>query len=81
MYGKMTVTDGNRHEYFGIDFEYIRNEKAVQFCMKPHLGEVLQDFTGNITIKANTPAAVHLFVVDEEYQKLNKKDMEFFIIS
>ena len=46
--------------------------------MKHHLEEALQDFTGNITIKVNTPAAVNLFVVDEECQKLNKKDMEIF---
>ena len=46
--------------------------------MKHHLEEVLQDFTGKITIKVNTPAAVHLFVVDEECQKLCKKDMEIF---
>ena len=66
VYGKMTVTHGNRYEYVGMDFEYLRNKRAVQFCMKHHLEEALQDFTGNITIKVNTPTAVHLFVVDEE---------------
>ena len=78
VYGKRAATHGNRHEYFGMDFEYLRNEKVVQFCMKHHLEEALQVFTGNITIKVNTPAAVHLFAVDEECQKLNKKDMENF---
>ena len=66
VYGKMTVTHGNRHEYVSMDFEYLRNERAVQFCMKHDLEEALQDFTGNITIKVNTPTVVHLFVVDEE---------------
>ena len=74
----MTVTHCNIHEYVGIDFEYLRNERAVQFCMKYYLEEALQNFTGNITIKVNTPAAVHMFAVDEECQKLNKKDMEIF---
>ena len=78
VYGKMTVTHGNIHEYVGMDFEYLRNERAVQFCMKHYLEEALQNFTGNITIKVNTAAAVHMFAVDEECQKLNKKDMEIF---
>ena len=29
VYGKMIVTHGNIHEYVGMDFEYLRNERAV----------------------------------------------------
>ena len=46
--------------------------------MKHHLEEALQDCTCNITIKVNTPVVVHLFVVDKECQKLNKRDMIIF---
>ena len=66
IYGKMTVTHSNMHENVGMDFECLRNKKVVQLCMKYHLEEALQDFTGNITGTVNTPVATHLFEVDDE---------------
>ena len=59
VYEKKIVTHSNRHDYVGMNFEYLQNKKAVRFCMKHHLEEVLQDFTDNITIKINTPTSIH----------------------
>ena len=81
VYGIMTSTHGDVHEYVrggGWDFKYLRNEKVVKFFMKHHLEEVPVYFTGNSTKTVNTPAASHIFEVDDKCTKLSKKNIEIF---
>ena len=81
VYGRMMVTHGDVHEYVrggGLDFKYLRNEKVVKFFMKHHLEEVPVSFTGNITKTVNSPAATHIFEVNDKCTKLSKKNIEIF---
>ena len=78
VYGKMSVTEGDEHEYVGMVFRYLRNEKAVEFDMRHHLEEALEMFTGDTGKNVNSPAAIHLFEVNENCEKLNEKDAALF---
>ena len=78
IYGKMSVVEGDEHEYVGMVFRYLRNDKAVEFDMRHHLEEALEIFTGDTGKNVNSPVAVHLFEVDESCEKLNEKDAALF---
>ena len=41
IYGKMSVVEGDEHEYVGMVFRYLRNDKAVEFDMCHRLEEAL----------------------------------------
>ena len=76
----MSVTEGDDHEYVGMIFRYLRNEKAVEFDMRHHLEEALEMFTGDTGKTFNSPAAIHLFKVNESCEKLSEKDAALFIV-
>ena len=78
VYGKMTVNHTDKHEYVGMHFEYLRNKKAVVFTMENHLEEALDSFPDDTNKVVSTPAAVHLFEVDETCTKLTEKDRSIF---
>ena len=78
VYGKMTMNHSDNHEYVGMYFEYLRDEKTVVFTMENHIEEALENFPGDTTKVVSTPAAVHLFEVDENCVTLIKKDRGIF---
>ena len=37
----MSITEGDEHEYMGMVFRYLRNDKDVEFDMRHRLEEAL----------------------------------------
>jgi hypothetical protein len=76
-YGEMSVTRGPIHTYVGIDFDF-KESGVVEVNMHDYIKECINDFPEEITKSANTPAASHLFDVNEECAKLDEKQSEIF---
>ena len=74
-YGKMTVTHGAKHTYVGMDIEF-KGDGEVKILMIDYLKESIEAFPEDCTTanKVNTPAASHLFEVNEDCPKLNETD-------
>jgi hypothetical protein len=77
VYGKMTVTRGNKHTYVGMDIIY-NDDNTVSICMEQYLTEAIEDFPEDIDRVVISPAALHLFDVDEDCKKLEEKKREIF---
>ena len=60
IYGELSVTEGNKHTYVGMDIHYPGN-KTVKFSMECYLKEALQEFPEQLEREVSTPAALHLF--------------------
>jgi hypothetical protein len=76
-YGEMSVTRGQKHTYVGIDFEF-KDEGIVEINMHDYIGECIDDFPDNISKSSSTPAAAHLFDVNDECEKLDEEKSEIF---
>lgn len=74
-YGQMVVTYGNKHTYVGMDIEYTGNGEA-KITMISYLKEALDAFPEDCTANANTPAASHLFEVNQECPKISEPDRQ-----
>ena len=68
-FGKLSITEGNKHTYVGMDIEYPGN-KTVEITMKSYLKEAIEMFPEEINDEVTTPAAPHLFEVNESCKKL-----------
>lgn len=64
-YGKMTVSKGLKHIYVGMDIDY-SSSGEVKISMIGHIKEALNDFPEACNLLARTPAADHLFQVNEQ---------------
>ena len=53
---------GNKHDYLGMDFEFMNNG-SLEVSMFKYLDSIIDEFPELITGKAATPAADHLFSV------------------
>jgi hypothetical protein len=72
--GSMKVSRGKKHDYLGMSLDFTERG-SVRISMKPYVEEMVQLFhkydpTDKI---ASTPAAEHLFKVDEASDKLSIK--------
>jgi hypothetical protein len=79
-YGKeepMTVTRGKVHEYLGMTINYSIPGK-VQFTMNQYIKEMLEEAPSDMNGIAITPAADHLFTVNNELTLLSTEDGETF---
>ena len=76
-YGEMSVTRGSKHTYVGINFDF-KSDGTVDIEMQDYLKECVQEFPEDIDKSVTTPAALHLFEVNNETKKLCDKDMEIF---
>ena len=76
-FGKMTVTRGLKHSYLGMDIEF-NGKGEVMISMTPHLLETIEEFPDEIGTCYKTPAAAHLFEVDEEGTKLEEPKRQKF---
>ena len=72
----MTITRGNDHEYLGVNIKYLK--RKVQMSMKKYIKEMLQELPKDMDGTAATPAAKHLFEVNEECKKLPEKQAMMF---
>ena len=63
IYGpKLAMHLGNKHDYFGIDFELMKNG-SLEVSMFKYLDSIIEELPELITGKAATPVTDHLFSV------------------
>jgi hypothetical protein len=79
-YGKitpLTVTRGDIHEYLGLTLDYsVPGEVTVR--MDDYVSDLLEEAPDDMDGTAVTPAAEHLFTVNENPEYLNHDDSELF---
>ena len=76
---KLAMHLGNKHDYLGMDFEFMKNG-SLEVLMFEYLDSIIDEFPELITGKAATPAADHLFSVrdaDEAKYLLEEKAIAF----
>jgi hypothetical protein len=74
-YGKeapLTITRGKIHEYLGMTIDYSIKGK-VQFTMIPYIKDMLSEAPNDMAGESATPAASHLFQVNEDAAKLDEE--------
>ena len=70
-FGKMTVTHGTTHSYVGMDITYTQAGEA-QIIMKQYLEEAIEAFPEDCSTPVLSPAAPHLFEVNDECKRLSE---------
>ena len=75
--GKIKVNKGPNNEFMGMILEYSNKGKLV-VDMKDYVKRMIDDFNYEIKKPAKSPAAEHLFKVNNKCEKLNKKMAEAF---
>ena len=76
---KLAMHLGNKHDYLGLDFEFMNNG-SLEVSMFKYLDSIIDEFPELITGKAATPSADHLFSVrdaDEVKYLPEEKDIKF----
>jgi hypothetical protein len=79
-YGKiapLTVTRGDIHEYLGMTLDYSCPGK-VTIRMDDYVKDILAEAPDDMAGTAATPAAEHLFTVDQDPEYLDDKTSDFF---
>jgi Reverse transcriptase (RNA-dependent DNA polymerase) len=79
-YGKeapLVVTRGHLHEYLGMTIDYEETGKC-KIKMKDYIEEMLEDIPADMNGEAATPAASHLFDIDENAMKLDNETSKMF---
>ena len=77
VHGAVTATRGKVHEYLGMAIDYGTPGK-VSIRMDDYIKNMLDDLPEVMGGTANTPAAEHLFQVDDTAKKLDADDAELF---
>ena len=78
IYGpKLTMHTGTKFDYLGMNLDF-EGDGGVAIDMFKHVDNLLEEFPEEISGKAATPAAKHLFEVREDGEKLNEKDAEAY---
>jgi hypothetical protein len=73
----LTVTRGLVHEYLGMTIDYSTEGKVV-IRMEDYVEDMLSEVPDDMTGTAATPAAEHLFKVDEGAKALIEADSDLF---
>jgi hypothetical protein len=79
-YGKeapLTVTRGKIHDYLGLTLDFSDDGK-VKVRMEDYVESILEDAPANMDGEAPTPAAQHLFTVNDDGEKLGQEDADLF---
>ncbi len=74
----MNESRGSVHDYLGMTLDY-SNPGCVRIDMSEYVKMVLHDIPDKFVGVANTPAALHLYEVNEEAEKLNSDDKAQFV--
>ena len=75
--GTIKVNYGPRHDFVGMVLDYSKPGKLI-VDMRDYVKTMLEDFKYEIKKLAKTPAAEHIFKVNENCEKLNNKMSEDF---
>ena len=73
----LTVTRGKKHEYLGMEIDFSKEGKVV-ITMINYIEEMLEELPDDMAGTAATPAANHLFDVQENGTKLDQQKSDFF---
>ena len=74
----LTIRHGKIHEYLGMTLDFTLAGK-VQIRMEEYIANMLTELPGDMDGMATTPAAEHLFKINETPAYLDKKKAMFFI--
>ena len=72
----MSITTGPVHNYCGITLRF--ENKSVKIDMSEYLRDTVNEFPEDCSKSVRTPAAVHLFEVNEKQEKLDTKKKQVF---
>ena len=78
--GELKVTRGQYHDYLAMDFDF-GTEGILKIKMTTYIKKMIEDFEYKSEIsgkKATTPAAEHIFEVNDKASKLDKHQAEVF---
>ena len=70
-FGKMSVTHGNEHVFFGMNITFNKNG-TVTIMMKEYLQEAIEDFGEDIVNVTTSPAQKGMFAVDKCSERLEE---------
>ena len=72
--GKLKVNCGPRHEFLGMMLDHSEPGK-IKVDMTEHVGKMVEEFEMECELpkSAKTPAAEHLFKINDKCEKLNEK--------
>jgi len=73
----LTVTRGKVHEYLGMTLDFSIDGKC-KIVMKDYIEEMLEDLPSDMDGEAVTPAANHLFEVNDNPEKLDESTSQTF---
>jgi hypothetical protein len=73
----ITITRGRVHDYLGMTLDYSDKGK-VKIKMLDYVEKMLADLPVKMDGEAPTPAANHLFTVDDDQTKVDKEKAQFF---
>ena len=59
-FGKFTKTEGNKHEYLGMNIE-LRNDGKVEIDMIKHIEKIISEFSEEIQGRVSSPATKDLY--------------------
>ncbi len=62
---KLSMHTGQKHEYLGMDMEF-NKDGTLEVSMITYLKNVIKQFPEEISGRASSPAAEHLFAVRDE---------------
>ena len=73
----LTICCGKIHDYLGMTFDFSIAGK-VQICMEEYITNMLMELPADMDGMATTPAAEHLFKINETPTYLDEKEAMFF---
>jgi hypothetical protein len=73
----LTITMGKIHDYLGMTLDYSEKGK-VKIKMLDYIEKMLADLPDEMDGEAPSPAANHLFTVDDKQTKVDEKKAKFF---
>ena len=78
IYGEhMRISRGKKHDYLGMDLDF-SHDGEVWVTMVNYVQQIIDDFPEEIIQSPYSPAALHLFTVRDDAEKLDKKEREAF---
>jgi hypothetical protein len=76
-FGNITVSRGKRHNFLGTDI-YIRDDGLIEMSMSSHIQDAIDSFGSLCGYKVTSPAAAHLWDVNDECELLDEDKMVIF---
>jgi hypothetical protein len=74
----LTVTRGKVHKYLGMTIDYNSEKVKVKITMIDYIQGMLDKLPSDMAGESATPAASHLFQVNEDAEKLEEKVRQLF---